>query len=298
MAVNTFDDVLNSLVSDEADRGVLNDLVNKYPGMKDGWLRQSDYSRKLDSFRAEKTELEGKATEFENKFNQINQQFEAAKGKSDAWENWAEGNWDFDKDAPKMEVFWREKAQELESKIGQDMTFDDINKFITDKGVVLKNDFESVLKGKEDEINKGFQGSAYFTVMLNEISNEHYAEFKKPLKTSELVSKMNEFQTTDLKAAYDRFVADDRKALAEEAHKKEVEKIKAEAVKEAEEKFKSERLQHGGMPVDQEVGLGHLESKVRNIGDPAALDKAQLGDGTTARLAAEAYRKEKLGIAQ
>ncbi len=101
MAVNSFDDILNSLVGDADDREVLGSLASKYPEIKQGWLRQADYSRKLDSFRDTEKKVE-------------------------AWNKWAADNWDTENNAPKMEVFWRNKAHELESQVNTDMTFDEI----------------------------------------------------------------------------------------------------------------------------------------------------------------------------
>lgn len=302
MAVNSFEDVLNSL-PDESDRGVLQGLVEKYPDLKGGWLRQSDYSRRLDAFR----DTEKKAKEYEDKFKEVSTQLDEISGKYkdtseelSSWHTWKENNWDETENIPKLEKFWRDKAQELEATLatkGQDMTFDDITKLMAEKGVVTKTDLENTLTSKAAEIDKGFQGSAYFAVMLNEISNQHYAEFKKPLKTTELVSKLQEYGTTNLTEAYDKYVAEDRRALAEKAEAEKIEKIKKETREQLEQEFAAKQI-NGGMPVDQESGLGPLQSKLQRIGDPEALEKATLGEGTIARLAAEALRKEKLGIAQ
>jgi hypothetical protein len=287
MAVNSFDDVLNSLVTDESDRGVLGDLANKYPGIKEGWLRQSDYSRKLDAFR----DTEKKASEYESKFNEVSQ--EVTK-----WNQWAAENWDPDANVPKMERYWRERAEELEGQIGTDMTFDDINKFITEKGVVTKTNLDEVLNSKAEEINKNFQGSAYFAAVIAEKQGEHISEFNKPLKVRDFVAKLSEYGTNDLDAAYEKYVFEDRKSLAEKAKEREIEQIRAEERKKAEEEFATRKF-NNGLPVDQEEpGLGHLEAKMRMVGDPDALEKAVLGSGTVAQIAAQQYRKDKLGISQ
>ena len=297
MAVNSFDDVLNSLVTDDSDRGVLGELVAKYPGMKDGWLRQSDYSRKLDSFRETERlyqETQRKATELESKFSEVAKEAERVK----AWDAWAEENWDKEADVPKMERYWKEKAQQLEAQKGQDMTFDDINKYFTEKGVVTRDSLDGVLNAKAEEINKNFQGSAYFAAVIAEKQGEHLSEFKKPLKVRDFVAKLNEYGTSDLDVAYEKYVAEDRKTLADEAEKRKIEQIRAEERKKAEEEFVARSLNNGGMPVDSESGLGHLEAKMRNVGDPSAAEKATLGDGTVARLAAQQYRKEQFGTSQ
>lgn len=301
MKVNSFDDVLNSLVSDESDRGVLEGLVDKYPGIKDGWMRQSDYSRKLDTFR----DTERKATEYEDKFKAISTQFEdvstkyqEAQGNLGKWDQWVADNWDTAENVPKMEKYWRDRAAELEQKVGQDMTFDEINKYITDKGVLTRTDLDSVLSSKTEEVNKNFQGSAYFAAVIAEKQGEHISEFGKPLKVRDFVAKLNEYGTSDLDVAYDKYVAEGRQALAAKAKEQEIEQIRAEEREKAEKEFATRQLNHG-LPVDQgEAGLGHLQSRVQKVGDPDAMEKATLGDNTLARLAAEAYRKEKLGVAQ
>jgi hypothetical protein len=283
MAANSFDDVLNSLVADESDRGVLSDLVNKYPGIKDGWLRQSDYSRKLDSFRDTERQLES---------------LKSADEKVKQWENWAAENWDPEANIPKMERYWKEKAEELEGQVGTDMTFDDISNFITEKGVITKNDLNTVLDSKAEEINRNFQGSAYFAAVIAEKQGEHMAEFSKPLKVRDFVAKLNEYGTNDLDIAYDKYVSEDRKSLAQKAKEREIEQIRAEERKKAEEEFAAKKFNQG-LPVDQdEPGLGPLQAKMQMVGDPDALDKATLGSGTIAQIAAQQYRKDKLGISQ
>ena len=273
MAANSFDEVLNSLVADESDRGVLSDLVNKYPGIKDGWLRQSDYSRKLDSFR-----------DTEKKVQQ--------------WEEWAAENWDSEANIPKMERYWKERAEELEGQVGTDMTFDDISNFITEKGVLTKNELDNVLNSKSEEINRNFQGSAYFAAVIAEKQGEHIAEFSKPLKVRDFIAKLNEYGTNDLDAAYERYVSEDRKTLADKAHEREIEQIRAEERKKAEEEFATRKF-NNGLPVDQEEpSLGPLQAKMQMVGDPDALEKATLGSGTIAQIAAQQYRKDKLGISQ
>lgn len=276
MAVNSFDEVLNSLVGDPDDREVLESLSTKYPEIKNGWLRQSDYSRKLDSFRDTEKKVE-------------------------AWNKWAEENWDKENNAPKMEVYWRNRAQELESQAGTDMTFDEIKNFteglMTERGVMTKTDFESAINSKAQEIDKGFQGSAYFSAVIAEKTAEHLSEFGKPLKVREFISKLGEYGTNDLDAAYDRYVAEDRKTREEKALEEKIDRIRSEE----REKAKQEVLaQHtGGLPIDQgEPTAGHLEAKLRLVGQPDAAERANLGDGTLAQIAAQAYRKQQLGITE
>ena len=276
MAVNSFDEILNGLVSDADDREVLESLASKYPDIKNGWLRQSDYSRKLDSFRDTEKKVE-------------------------AWNKWAEDNWDTENNAPKMEIYWRNKAQELESQVGTDMTFDEIknftDNFLTERGVMTKNDFESAINSKAAEIDKGFQGSAYFSAVIAEKTAEHLSEFGKPLKVREFIGKLGEYGTNDLDAAYDRYVLEERKTREEKQLEEKIERIRNEEREKAKQEVLSQLPNNGGLPIDQGESIaGHLEARVRSIGQPDAAEKASLGDGTLAQIAAQAYRKQQLGI--
>ena len=276
MAVNSFDEILNGLVSDSDDREVLEALASKYPDIKNGWLRQSDYSRKLDSFRDTEKKVE-------------------------AWNKWAEDNWDTENNAPKMEIYWRNKAQELESQVGTDMTFDEIknftDNFLTERGVMTKNDFESAINSKAAEIDKGFQGSAYFSAVIAEKTAEHLSEFGKPLKVREFIGKLGEYGTNDLDAAYDRYVQEERKTRDEKQLEEKIERIRSEEREKAKQEVLSQLPNNGGLPIDQgEPIAGHLEARVRSIGQPDAAERASLGDGTLAQIAAQAYRKQQLGI--
>lgn len=274
MAVNSFDEVLNSLVGDAEDREALGNLASKYPEIKSGWLRQSDYSRKLDSFRDTEKKVE-------------------------AWNKWAAENWDAQNNAPKMEVYWREKAQELESKVGADMTFDEIKSFtegfLNERGVMTKSEFDQAIGNKAQEIDKSFQGSAYFAAVLAEKASEHLSEFGKPLKVRDFVSKLD--GTNDLDAAYDRYVSEDRKTREQKAMDDKIERIRAEEREKTKQEVLSQLPNSGGLPIDQgEPVAGHLETRVRSLGQPDAAEKATLGDGTLAQIAAQAYRKQQLGI--
>lgn len=276
MAVNSFDEILNSLVGDAEDREMLGNLASKYPEIKNGWLRQSDYSRKLDSFRD-------------------------TEKKVDAWNKWAAENWDAESNAPKMEVYWRNKANELESKVETDMTFDEIKSFtegfLNERGVMTKTDFESAINSKAAEIDKSFQGSAYFSAVIAEKTSEHLSEFGKPLKVREFISKLGEYGTQDLDAAYDRYVSEDRKTREQKAMEEKIERIRNEEREKATQEVLSRLPNSGGLPIDQgEPVAGHLETRVRAIGQPDAAEKATLGDGTLAAIAAQAFRKQQLGI--
>ena len=56
MAVKTFEETLAQLSADE--RKLLDNTFAKHPELKEGWLRQDDYSRSMNSLKEQKTKLE------------------------------------------------------------------------------------------------------------------------------------------------------------------------------------------------------------------------------------------------
>ena len=181
------------------------------------------------------------------------------------------------------------------------MTFDEIknftDNFLTERGVMTKNDFESAINSKAAEIDKGFQGSAYFSAVIAEKTAEHLSEFGRPLKVREFIGKLGEYGTNDLDAAYDRYVLEERKTRDEKQLEEKIERIRNEEREKAKQEVLSQLPNNGGLPIDQgEPIAGHLETRVRSIGQPDAAERASLGDGTLAQIAAQAYRKQQLGI--
>ena len=60
MAVKTFEEIFGQLSADE--RKLIDNTLTKHPELKEGWLRQDDYSRKLNEFKTKTTEYEAAAT--------------------------------------------------------------------------------------------------------------------------------------------------------------------------------------------------------------------------------------------
>lgn len=73
------------IVEDEEDLEVLEAILIKYPLLKEFWLKNGECVRCLD-----------------------------ARKKIDEWTKWATENWDAERNIPKMELYWRTKASELE----------------------------------------------------------------------------------------------------------------------------------------------------------------------------------------
>lgn len=271
---NSFEDVLQQLVSDDEDRAALASLSSKYPGMKEGWLRQSDYSRKMDALRDSE--------------NAARQALEYAG----QWKRWQDENWDVDNNVPKMELHWRTEFEKLQKERETDMKFEDIDKYIGNKGYTTKSDLEAEVNKRAGEVNDAMKGSAYFSAVLNELAGSHLHEFKTPLKTREFVSKLNEYGTSDLDVAYDKYVADKRSEMAAAKHEKDIAKLKEEVRRDVEKEYAAKT---GGPPVDTEGGLGFLQAKMLHAGEADAADRAKLGDGTLSYLAAQRLREQRAG---
>lgn len=74
MAVQTLDEVIAGLQLSAEEKKLLDNTLSKNPALKDGWLRQDDYSRKQTDLRTKETAAEAKMAEAE-----------AERVKQDAW---------------------------------------------------------------------------------------------------------------------------------------------------------------------------------------------------------------------
>lgn len=72
MAVKTFEEIYGQLSADE--RKLIDNTLTKHPDLKEGWLRQDDYSRRMNEFKSKETE------------------FERTKSRAEELEAWADRN--------------------------------------------------------------------------------------------------------------------------------------------------------------------------------------------------------------
>ena len=270
MATSSWEDIINA-IPDESDQSQIANLAERYPEVKSGWLRQSDYSRKLDELKPIRDDL--------------------AK-----WESWAASNWDDENNAPKLEVYWRNRAKELEASKGDEMTFDDISKWAQDNGVVTKD----TLKHKEDEFLNSINGTAYFALAAADLQGRHIEEFGKPMKVRDFAAKMAEAGVNDPDAFFDRYVADQRSERLKLEREKELEEARAAEREKVRREMAEKQMQSKGQypMTDEAPQMGHFEAKVRKIADPEAAQKAELGDNTLSMLAAQDYRKKQSGLSE
>ncbi len=270
MATNSWEDIVNA-ITDESDRSQITSLADRYPEVKSGWLRQSDYSRKLDELKPVREDLT-------------------------KWESWANDNWDYENNAPKLEVYWKNRAKELEASKDNEMTFDDISKWATDNGVITKD----TLAGKEKEFLNSINGTAYFALAAADLQGRHMEEFGKPMKVRDFAAKMAESGSNDPDAFFDKYVSEARSERLKAERDKEIENARASEREKVKREFAEKQVNSKGIypMTDEAPPLGHFEAKVRDLANPKAADNARLGDNTLSMLAAQEFRKKQSGLSE
>lgn len=254
MAENGFETLLASM--DVVDREAFVGVVDKYPDLKNGFLRQSDYSKKMDEIKATS--------------NQFDVALQAIEEQRIALENWqaenvAERN-DDGSIVTKAEAAYRDRAAKLEQELQQartsEMTFDDLSKHIDTLGVIKKNDLETLLAPKEEAINQNFEGFTRAQLKMQNVGFKHLKEFNEPLDTiklwdEEVIGK----KVYDIDRAYENYVSSARA----DRQKAETERLIAEAEARGEQKAKQNfaMSNSGQMPTDSSGPvLGALQAKL------------------------------------
>lgn len=277
-----FDDIVNLL--DPSERDVVNQIVAKQPEIKRGWMRQDDYSRKLDEFR-------NKESEFRTTAEQFGQIAEYAK----TWDQWSKENWDEEHGATKAEIALKQRIQQLEANKGEEMTFDQLNGWMAEQGLVKKADVDGILAQKENAFTQSLQGSAWVGAKLAQIGTRHTLEFQKEFDAPTFLSKVNEYGVNDLDRAYDMFVSDERKTREVAKAKEALERTEKEAF----EKGKQEALSsyiaqsgNSGVPVmEQTNDIGHFQRRVQgNMENTDAVPEGR----SAASFAAQKWRESQL----
>lgn len=261
-----FDDVLNIL--DPTEKEVMTQVVSRHPQLKQGWMRQDDYSRKLDEFRP--------VLEFAN-----------------AWDAWKEENWDENSKSTKAEALLMARIQELEASQEGQMTFDQINQHITGLGLAKTADLNSILSEKEQAFTNSVQGTAYVGAKLAEIASRHVLEFKEPFKATEFLTKVGGYGTNDLDMAYEMHVRDARKSKDEEQLQARLKKIEADAFEKGKQEAVAGLIQSNGASItptnDGSNDLGHFQRRQQGMSDDIIPEGR-----SAASFAAQKYREENL----
>ena len=299
MAINSFDDVI-SAIKDETAKAALLKEAEGNPEIKGGWLRQADYSRKM---------------------NELDSRVKYAS----EWDTWKDGNWDPALGMTKGEARAFQTIRELETenltlkgKVESEMTFEDVQKEVDklwadkSKGVMTeeaftqkfgnqyipKGEYEkdvntrlgNVLAGVEQLYGKTFQQAL-----------KHMKEFDEVIDPLSIVEYANKNGISDLEKAYGMMVDPRRKEKSDATYKAEIEA----AEKRGEQKARQEVAMgpQGRMPTDSGAPeMGHLQQrllKVRKEGEtPVIPDEVKMdGSGALGHSVAALYRQEQAGKA-
>lgn len=139
MAVKTFEQILSTLSAQE--KTLLDNLFAKEPELKDGWLRQDDYSRKQ--------------TEMKSKLDEAQVAIEY-KGKMEPWAEEAYERIHALEEAgvidPDGKVLWTEKKTEYETEI------EDLKKKLVAGGEMKPEEVDKIVTSKVEEIRKQVGG--------------------------------------------------------------------------------------------------------------------------------------------
>jgi hypothetical protein len=280
---NAFDELLES-VAEENDRKALGDIAEKYPQLREGVLRQSDYSRKMDELRAKSEELKKDLEETET------------------WRKWASENYVYDaygegqgatkRELEKDRLFReaQERAAALEQQVnaGGEMNLTEIERALAEKGFMTKSQFEEQAKLYQDAQAAQTRALEHIALNLPSLAFKHGKEFGEELSGTELLEFTNKKNFRDLDTAYNEFVRGKREERAAKEHE--------EAMKQAYERGKEEALKERGMspnsmPVDSgESEVGPLLAFVRKGPGQAGADAPPVGNFGHGELAAYAAR--------
>lgn len=296
---NAFEDLLES-IPDEEDRKALATLGGKYKEVKDGVLRQSDYSRKMNDLSEEKKGVQADLEQLSN------------------WRAWRRDNWDDTTDTTKEERAAQERISELNQELDllksaqeSGMNFEEVQAYVDKqmekRGTVTKDYLEKEFRGKlvdkefyqkdvDQKLNAYTANMGYIYEETTPMMFQHYKEFDEVLKPAEVLKYANEHGIKDLNKAYEAMVSPRRGEISK--------KVQEEAITKAREEGRLEALKNqamgpnGRLPTDSGVPtMGHLEQKIRGAkladGDhkDEIPEEIKLGSGVGATVAAK-YRQD------
>lgn len=298
MSNNSFEEILES-IQDDSIREVIKKEAESNPALKGGWLRQSEFSRKLN-------ELDGKA-----KY-------------ADAWEKWKSDNWDETARMTKAEAEAQQKIREIESEnetLRQlqetgDVTFEqlqsEVDKMVTakTKGALTEEQFTQKYGSKlfdkdayDKEINQRVtnwtagRDEMYLKILKMGFKNKD--EFGEVLEPLDVIKYANENKIQDLDVAYNQMVAPRRT----EKQNKDIEAKLEAARKEGEIAGQQKAMMgvNGKMPTDSGAPeMSHLQERLLRQKDadakPVIADEIKMdGSGKLGHAVADLYRKQKAG---
>ena len=303
MAVKTLEETLSQLSADE--RKLFETTVTKYPELKEGWLRQDDYSRKLNEFKSKETE------------------FETAKARAAELDAWADRNVPIYNTLVEKgivdengEELWTQQKTELEKQLeearkaavaGGDMDPAELDKRIKEitkaYGVMSPEEQKALINSEAKKLAEEVVDTKYkeFETKFNEKTIPWVGGFAGRVATTATAFERETGQpwTADSEAALYKLMADEKnfdafavrdKFLAPYIEKKNAKKAEEERVEaEVQKRIKSMRGMPGGgdeeyiPPDEQKKGALRqmLERSAEGGGDLESLLKSKTMEAAT-----------------
>lgn len=292
---NAFDEMLASFQWEEdADREAVLTLAEKYPDLKGGWLRQSDYSRKQDELKAQREEMQA-ALEYAEQSRKWHQ------------ENWVPDAYGENNGATKRELEKDAELQRLQQQLeaGEEVNFEQVQQLVNDqiekRGYLSQESFEKALAEKEAGVNDLLGRTVDRLVQLPSLAVDHYKTFDEKLDTDALLTFATEHKEYDLKKAYAQMVEPQMKEREANARKDEIEEAKKQAREEA---LNEIGVSEDKLPTDSgSPAMGHLQARLTGNPDgdkgsgQTVSDEVPFGRGHIAAQAARNFRASEANVA-
>jgi hypothetical protein len=214
-------------------------------------------------------------------------------------ESWYADNWDPDAGMPKAERIQRERIAQQEQELerlrtqlttakGNEMNTDQLEKYLSEKGLISKSDMEKTLKEKEDGFSRILDMVSSTATRVPYLNSKYKDEFGEYFDPDKFLEEATKAKATNLDSFYEReYVAERRQKLMAEKHQKEVEEARLAGKREG---LQERVAQEGQMPtLDGSPDLGHFQMRVmggqKENTSPVPAD-AELGRGQIARIMA------------
>lgn len=294
MPISKETEELIALVKDSESQKQLRELVDKSAdldqALKEGVLRQSDYSRKQSELQVKAREAEATITKYTGLYEQ-----------NVAWRSEHEGKFtDLNGEVARLTKENAEKERQIKEAVanstavqGGEVTKEqleiEVKRVLAGTGAMTQEQIDNVVKNsaaevvkseaalmKKDFYEKDLPATNQFLMDMVDTAFSHQREFGEPIDREKLADFMREHSLTNPKKAYEEFVAGRRNDLK---IKSETEKAAQEAEKRVREEYSKNNIP-GATGSAGDNGMGAVQ--VRRAQEKAAADGTAVGGGASA----------------
>lgn len=283
MAKNSFEDLLATVKSEY--REAIEAAAKEYPELKAGWLRQADYSRKMDEHRdlleyakQQKAWYEENMVQFEDGSVMTKRELELQRQLEEAKANAGKGD----------EMTAEQLRQQMEAAFAAKGFVD--KETLQKEGSGLVTTLSEIVEARLKEVQQAAVNAAYIGGQFAQVALKHEKEFGEVPSQDDLFKFASEKGINNLNDAYEQWVAPLRKEREITAHKAEIEAARAE---ERAKTLQEVGMQSNSMPDDHSganmTAMERLVFKQGAGGGEIDLDKIPF-DGAGTSLAQAAAR--------